>query len=261
LAVRPFAEAKGKVENGEQRDLFGEYLQRWAMAAATEGGGAARALAGRAGAPLATQLLQRAPLTVEAADGILEINAHGIWSVDHQIIDPAGEDDFDLGNCHGYTKTGQHPVNSGAFAAIGVALKAGKSIAIFYRNESIAHSGVLDGNNLYHYVKGVGVVLSPNSAAELFGYTKRYNLPESMDTWIEENDLTKEEVDSWGVEFTPEQKILVDRIDTFLNQNRWDNQVVEGLYNQWEDVFGIPEILAFIETNREQMVEAGLDLT
>jgi Domain of unknown function (DUF4157) len=40
LKVRPFAEAGVKVEGGEQRDLFGEYVQRRAMAAAAAGGGA-----------------------------------------------------------------------------------------------------------------------------------------------------------------------------------------------------------------------------
>lgn len=40
LKVRPFAEAKVEAEGGRKRDLFGEYVQRRAVAAATDGGGA-----------------------------------------------------------------------------------------------------------------------------------------------------------------------------------------------------------------------------
>ena len=40
LKVRPFAEAKKEVGSGGKRDLFGEYVQRRAMAAAAAGGGA-----------------------------------------------------------------------------------------------------------------------------------------------------------------------------------------------------------------------------
>jgi len=253
LEVRPFAEAKAKVASGEQKDLFEEYVQRRRVAAATEGGGGA--LARHAVTPLGPQALQRKPQTKEEADEILKAYARGIWDVDHEIVEPVDTEEYNHANCHGYTQTGKHPEESFPSAAIGVALREGKHIAIFYRGENIAHSGIMDGNDLYHYIKGVGVVFSPNSAEKMFGYDKRYNLPDSKDEWLDENGLTADEVDSWGVpELTPEQEKLVEEAEKFLLLSNDDE--MNSLYWDYKYLTGAAA-LAFVNESLDKMKEAG----
>lgn len=87
-------------------------------------------------------------------------------------------------NCHGYTFSGKigESWDGLYFLDRYKAMKPMPKVAVFVRNDEIAHSGMWDGSKLTHLLIGVGVLKTPLSPTDTIGYTGRFNLPDDLGT-------------------------------------------------------------------------------
>lgn len=120
-------------------------------------------------------IIQRQVITAEAAEEQMAIVGGDFRNLPYEIISPYGNNP-EATNCHGYTVN--HAVDNwvdgpNLLGQIG----ANASIAVFVRNDQIAHSGLLDGNQLTHFLINVGIVQSTIAQDNTAGYDARYNLP------------------------------------------------------------------------------------
>jgi hypothetical protein len=119
--------------------------------------------------------VQRQAISAQAAEEAMQQRGGQFAQGAYQIVTPWG-DDPDLSNCHGYTihqVVDRSTDGGGLMAGIG----AQDPVAVFVRNGQIAHSGRYQGNQLTHFLIGIGVVRSTLEPADTAGYDARFNLP------------------------------------------------------------------------------------
>lgn len=119
-------------------------------------------------------IVQREPITEEEAIEALAWRAEAFYKVPYKIITPWGDKDKDS-NCHGYTvngKVGNFIDHYNLLEQIG----PNEGIAVFVKNDQIAHSGRLNGQTLTHLLIGVGILESTINDSTM-GYEARYDLP------------------------------------------------------------------------------------
>ncbi len=109
-----------------------------------------------------------------------------------EIIEPHPEDQD--ANCHGYTINGDCRTSILGQEVLNQ-LKESASVAVFVCQGGIAHSGRLDGDNLTHYLKGVGLLETKLGSDEKYGYEDMFRLPEErarLNDYLTEGGLDNE---------------------------------------------------------------------
>jgi hypothetical protein len=93
---------------------------------------------------------------------------------------------MDNNNCHGYTFNGT--ISSvGDEAFIGTYGEGTQHVRVFLMDKKIAHSGRIDGSNLLHFLKGVGIIRSPLGAVKLDHCDRQFDLPaqlQALKEWV-----------------------------------------------------------------------------
>jgi len=192
--------------------------------------------------------IQLQEITAAAAEAAMQERGGNFATGVYEILTPWGNDPEET-NCHGYTINQEvdHWVYGDQLLA-GIGAEA--SVAVFIRNDQIAHSGRYNGDQFTHFLIGVGIVRSTLALANTAGYDARYNLPgdrEALDTF-----LAQAEAAAGIAEAAAARRNLVERILDHARQIQV--AVAKGVtIGDYDALYGDEAHDAFIATNLEEI--------